>query len=78
MVRMNAAEIGSGLNAQAKHIPALLRMKREVDLVAICDKNEELAKKTAVQFGIGKAYSSTSDLFSKEKLDLVDYAQGSA
>jgi predicted dehydrogenase len=72
MERMKAAVIGSGLIAQARHIPALLRIKREVDLVAICDKNEELAKKTAVQFGIGKAYSSTSDLFSKEKLDLVD------
>jgi predicted dehydrogenase len=72
MERIKAAVIGSGLIAQARHIPALLRMKREVDLVAVCDKNEELAKKTAVQFGIGKAYSSTSDLFSKEKLDLVD------
>jgi predicted dehydrogenase len=72
MEGIKAAVIGSGLIAQARHIPALLRMKREVDLVAICDKNEELAKKTAVQFGIGKAYSSTSDLFSKEKLDLID------
>ncbi|MBE3043650.1 Gfo/Idh/MocA family oxidoreductase [Candidatus Bathyarchaeota archaeon] len=72
MKRIKAAVIGSGLIAQSRHIPALLRMKREVDLVAVCDKNEELAKKTAAQFGIGKAYSDTSDLFSKEKLDLVD------
>lgn len=72
MERIKAAVIGSGLIAQARHIPALLEMKREVSLVAICDKNEELARKTASQFGISKAYGSTSEMFSKEKFDLID------
>jgi len=72
MERIKAAVIGSGLIAQARHIPALLRMKREVSLVAICDKDEELARKIASQFGISKAYGSTSGMFSKEELDLVD------
>lgn len=72
MTRMKAAVIGSGPIAQARHIPALLRMKKQVELVAVCDKNEELARKTAGQFGISKAYGSTSEMFSKEKFDLVD------
>lgn len=72
MTRMKAAVVGSGMFAQARHIPALLRMKKQVELVAVCDNDEELARKTASRFGISKAYRSTTEMFSKEKLDLVD------
>lgn len=72
MKKLRAAIVGSGMIAQARHIPAFKRMKNRVDLVAICDKNLELAAKTAHQFGISSAYSEIDSMLAKESVELLD------
>jgi len=72
MEKLKAAVIGAGLIAQKKHIPAFLRAKGKVSLVAICDLNLENAKKVAAKYGIPKAYGNVEEMLKNEKLDLVD------
>lgn len=64
--------VGCGLIAKARHIPAYKRMKKTVDLCAVCDLNEKIAKETARDFRISNAYSNVSEMLSKEALDIVD------
>jgi predicted dehydrogenase len=72
MEKVKVAVIGCGFIAKVRHIPAFKKMNRQVDLCAVCDLNEGLARETAHQFNIPKAYTSTSEMFSKENLDAVD------
>lgn len=72
MARLRAAIIGTGLIAGKKHIPAFLKQRGKVDLVAVCDLNLQAAQRAAHRFGIPKAYSSFFEVLSNEKLDLVD------
>jgi len=55
-----------------RHIPAFKKMNKQVDLRAVCDLNESLAKETAKEFNIERAYTNTSEMFSNEDLDAVD------
>lgn len=70
--RIKAAIIGVGLIASKKHIPAFLRQRGKVDLVALCDLNLEIAQKTGRRFHIPRAYCDPRAMLSSEKLDLVD------
>jgi len=72
MEKVKVAVIGCGFIAKVRHIPAFKKMNRQVDLCAVCDLNKGLARETAHQFNIPKAYTSTSEMFSKENLDAVD------
>jgi len=72
MNKLRTGIVGSGLIAKARHIPALLGIKNRVNLVAICDMNKELAKKTAHEFRIPHSYGKLSEMLSKEKLDVLD------
>jgi predicted dehydrogenase len=72
MRKLRAGIIGSGLIAGKKHIPAFLRQKNNVDLVAVCDLSLQAAQKAATTFGIPKVYANYSQMLSQEKLDLVD------
>jgi predicted dehydrogenase len=72
MKKLNFGIIGCGFVTQHVHIPALLKLKDKVALTAVCDLNEELAKKVAKQFGVPHAYSNLSEMISKEQLDVVD------
>jgi predicted dehydrogenase len=47
-------------------------MKNTVELCAVCDLNEDLAKATASEFHISRSYTDTSTMFAHENLDLVD------
>lgn len=42
-----------------------------VELVAIADVNEELARRTAEQYGLPRSYSSAADMYAGEELDAV-------
>jgi len=66
MEKLKAGVIGCGFVAKAKHIPAFKKMKKIVDLRAVCDLNESLAKETVKKFHITNAYTSTSAMFSEE------------
>ncbi|MGA9995583.1 MAG: Gfo/Idh/MocA family oxidoreductase [Pyrinomonadaceae bacterium] len=72
MAKIKAAIIGTGLIAGKKHIPAFLKHKNKVDLVALCDVNKEAAEKVASKFGIPKTYTDMAEMIEKEKPDLVD------
>lgn len=72
MSKLKAAIVGAGLIAGKKHIPAFLRHRKKVELVALCDLNEEGARKLAAQFGVPRVYSDIGEMIDKEKPDLVD------
>ena len=70
--KVRAVIIGAGLIAGKKHIPAFLKLRRNTELVAICDVNLTAAKQMAARFGIPSAYSDIAEMVSREKPDLVD------
>ena len=72
MGKLKVGIVGCGLIAKARHIPSYKRMKKSVDLCAVCDLNEKLAKDTAKDCRIPNAYSNVSEMLSKEGLDMVD------
>jgi len=72
MNKLKVAVVGCGFVAQKRHIPSLLRLKREVSLCAVCDLNQGLAREVARRFSIPQVYSSLSEMLSKEDLNLVD------
>ena len=72
MSKLKAAIVGAGLIAGKKHIPAFLRHKKKVELVALCDLNEEGARRLAAQFGVPRVYSDIGEMIEKEKPGLVD------
>jgi predicted dehydrogenase len=72
MEKVKVAVIGCGFIAKVRHIPAFKKMNKQVDLRAVCDLNESLAKETAKEFNIERAYTNTSEMFSNEDLDAVD------
>jgi len=72
MNKLKVAVVGAGFVAQKRHIPAFLRLKKQVLVCAICDLKLELAKSVASRFGIPNVYSNLSDMLKKEKPDVVD------
>ena len=64
--------VGCGFVALKRHIPAFLRLNKDVDLCAVCDLNETVAGAVAKEFRIPHVYSDVSEMFSKEGLDVVD------
>lgn len=64
--------LGCGAVSEGLHIPGFARLKGKAVLQAVCDKNENLAKKVAKKFGIPAVYSDLSQMLSKEKLNIVD------
>lgn len=72
MGKLRAAIVGAGLIAGKKHIPAFLRHKNKVELTALCDLNQDGARKLAAQFGVPRVYSDIGEMIEKEKPDLVD------
>lgn len=70
--KLKVGIIGCGAIANIRHIPAFLKLKRDVTLQAVCDKNEVLARETAKKYSIHKVYYDFSEMLSKENLDLID------
>lgn len=72
MGKLKVAVVGCGFVAKKRHIPAFLRLKRDADLCAVCDLNQDLARSVANRFGIPNVYSDLSKMLSKERPDVVD------
>ena len=70
--KLQVGIVGCGGVAVKRHIPGFIRLKRDVVLRAVCDRNEDLAKETAKKFNIPKTYQSLSQMLSGESLDIVD------
>jgi len=62
--------VGGGHIVKHRHIPVFKKIK-EVEVYAICDKQESIAKGVAEQFGIRHVYASLSAML-KEEVDIVD------
>src|SRR5659263_512446 len=62
--------IGAGNIAQNQHIPAYLKQK-DVELVGICDINEERAKEVAAKYNMKYAMKDYKDLLSLDEIDAV-------
>ena len=71
MKNLKVGVVGCGLISKLRHIPAYKRLKY-LDVMAVCDLNEELAKDTAKDFEIPNFYTDTSKMFDEEDLDIVD------
>jgi predicted dehydrogenase len=69
--QLKIAIAGCGHIGLGYHIPSLLKI-RDVKLVAICDENEELAKRVAQKFKISRYYTDCTKMFSNEEVNMVD------
>jgi len=63
---------GCGWIATNVHIPNWFALKNDVQLSAVCDQNENLAKQTAKKFGINCYYTNIADALYSENLDGID------
>lgn len=63
--------VGAGNIFRAVHVQPLLDHP-EVEIVAVCDINEERAKQVASDYGIKSWYVDYQDMIEKEDLDAVD------
>ena len=72
MKKLRVAVVGCGLIAKARHIPSYIRMKKNVDLCAVCDRDKNLARDVAIEYRIPKTYQDVSKMLSEEDLDIID------
>ena len=68
---IKGAIIGCGWVANSYHIPAFRTLKG-VEIVAVCDQDENIARVTARRWGIPRVYEDFSRLMAEENLDFVD------
>ncbi|RLE96753.1 MAG: hypothetical protein DRJ96_05720 [Thermoprotei archaeon] len=60
--------VGCGGIAQLVHIPSLKRLEG-VELVAVCDKYLEVARRVAAKYGVPRYYGDYEEMFRRERLD---------
>lgn len=70
--KLKVGIVGCGFIARKRHIPRFMKLKKTVDVRAVCDRNENLAQQTAVEYGISGIYRDFTEMLSKEDLDLID------
>jgi UDP-N-acetylglucosamine 3-dehydrogenase len=69
MEKLKVGVIGCGSIAQHRHLPEYA-FNKNVELVAVCDINEERAKQVAEKLGV-KAYTSYEELLQSGEVDAV-------
>ena len=69
--RLTVGLVGCGIIGQARHLPTLRRLKG-VEVVAVCDRDEGLAREAARRFGIGGHYADFAEMLEKERPDIAD------
>lgn len=70
MKKTRVAVIGTGMIANAAHIPAW-RDIPEVEIVAVADNREQAARETAQRYGIPGCYTDYNEMLAQEKPDVV-------
>ena len=71
MVKIKIGVVGGGHIVKHRHLPIYRKIK-EVEVAAVCDKEEAIAKGVADQFQVRSYYTDLSKMLAKEKLDVVD------
>ncbi|WP_046174865.1 Gfo/Idh/MocA family protein [Domibacillus indicus] len=69
MGKLKVGVIGCGSIAQYRHLPEY-KMNKNVELVAVCDINEERATKIAQKYGV-KAYTDYKELLQSGEVEMV-------
>lgn len=69
--QLRVGVVGCGQIAQSHHLPSLCSL-RNVDVVAVCDKDERVAEVVARRFRIRGSYTDFSRMLGAENLDIVD------
>ena len=67
---VRVAVYGTGRFAQATHLPNLSRIDG-VEIVALCDINEEALREAATQFGVARTYTDAHAMLEDEDLDAL-------
>ncbi|MGI9252391.1 MAG: Gfo/Idh/MocA family protein, partial [Thermomicrobiales bacterium] len=68
---LRVAVLGAGRWGQSAHIPGWKRDPR-VDLVAVCDVEQELAEQAATAYGIPHATTDFREVIARDDVDVVD------
>lgn len=71
-VKFKIGIVGCGAVAKERHIPSFMKLKKDITLQAVCDKNDSLARDIARKYGIPKVYSNILEMLERENLDIVD------
>jgi predicted dehydrogenase len=67
--RLRVGIVGVGSHCYRNLLPALNFLP--VELVAVCDTNLDVAKKTAAQYGVSRVYGSAREMYRDAPLDAV-------
>ncbi len=67
-----AALVGTGFIATKKHLPAWERLRKDVELVAVCDIDRARAERVKGQFGVTAAYTDIDTMLQEVEPDFVD------
>ncbi|MBC8039065.1 MAG: Gfo/Idh/MocA family oxidoreductase, partial [Opitutaceae bacterium] len=74
--RLRVAVIGVGSHSYRNILPTLHHLP--VKLVALCDLNLDLVRRTASEYGVAGCYTDTASMYAAEKLDAVFICVGPA
>jgi UDP-N-acetyl-2-amino-2-deoxyglucuronate dehydrogenase len=69
--KLKVGIVGCGGVVRQAHLPAFSKLNNVV-VQAVCDKNQDLARQTALGHRIPGVYAEIADMLAKEKLDIVD------
>lgn len=72
--RLKLAVVGVGSHCYRNILPALHHLP--VELVAFCDLDEDVMRRTAREYGVSRCYKESKELYEKEKLDAVAICVG--
>jgi predicted dehydrogenase len=70
--RLKVGIVGGGHIVNHRHVPVFKKLDN-VEIYGICDKQKDVAQKTADQYGIKRVFTDLGDML-KGELDLVDIA----
>lgn len=68
---LKVAIVGCGFISTRKFIPICKKLKNKVDLVSICDLNEDMLKQVGSKFGVTKTYTDLSRMLLEQRPDIV-------
>jgi predicted dehydrogenase len=71
MAILNLALVGAGRRGAGAHLPVIPHLADTYRLVAICDSDEEVAKRCAAEYG-ATPYTSIREMIANEDIDVVD------
>lgn len=69
--KLRVGVIGAGRWAARAHLPGFVRSPLS-EVVAICDRNEDLARQRAAEFDIPHVYTDFEQMLAREDLDVID------